>query len=338
MKLPMRADQFLVDRGLAASRSQSQRLIASGVEWRLGPGAPWNAVAKNGDNIPASAEVRLLDEAEARFVSRGGLKLDGALEALGLSVQELQCLDVGQSTGGFTQCLLARGARQVVGVDVGHGQLHEQLRADPRVVCLEGLNARSLTPALLVAAWEEALSEVVEDEEDNDTQPSAPYAWMRSGGLVSEDYDDSDDAKEHEIEDFKAERAARVKARAEGTLPVHKRRRSEFAGVEIEPVFDLITGDLSFISLTLVLPALVPLLAPGGSLLMLVKPQFELQPGQVGKGGIVRDASLYAVVEQRIRESCAGLGLEVVAWIDSPISGGDGNREFFVLARQPGST
>ncbi|HNZ91997.1 MAG TPA: TlyA family RNA methyltransferase, partial [Acidovorax sp.] len=90
----------------------------------------------------------------------------------------------------------------------------------------------------------------------------------------------------------------------------------------------------SFISLTLVLPALVPLLAPGGQLLMLVKPQFELQPGQVGKGGIVRDASLYAVVEQRIRDCCAELGLVVQAWLDSPIQGGDGNREFFVQARR----
>jgi len=94
----------------------------------------------------------------------------------------------------------------------------------------------------------------------------------------------------------------------------------------------LITGDLSFISLTLVLPALVPLLQPGGALLMLVKPQFELQPGQVGKGGLVKDAALHAVVEQRIRAACAALGLQVRRWLDSPISGGDGNREFFVYA------
>ncbi len=100
--------------------------------------------------------------------------------------------------------------------------------------------------------------------------------------------------------------------------------------------FDVVTGDLSFISLTLVLPALVPLLKPGGALLMLVKPQFELQPAQIGKGGIVRDAALHAVVEQRIRQACAALGLAVQAWLDSPISGGDGNREFFVFARRVG--
>ncbi len=330
----MRADVFLVEQGLASTRSQAQRLIASGVEWRVGDPAPWHKVAKNGDDIPVGSEVRLLDQAEARFVSRGGLKLEGALQQAGLAVQGWQCLDVGQSTGGFTHCLLEHGARCVVGVDVGHGQLHPQLRADPRVVCLEGLNARSLTSESLAEAWEEAWCEEVEEPEDNETQPQAPYAWMRNGGLVDDEYDDSDDAKDHEIEDFKASRAARAKARAEGTLPVHRQRRAEFADAEIAPLFDLVTGDLSFISLTLVLPALVPLLAPQGRLLMLVKPQFELQPGQVGKGGIVRDESLYAVVEQRIRAACAELGLEVLGWQDSAISGGDGNREFFVFARR----
>ena len=328
----MRADQFLVDGGHAASRSQAQRLIASGVEWRLSDASPWHKVAKNGDDIPAGAEVRLLDVAEARFVSRGGLKLEGALKLAGLSVKGLQCLDVGQSTGGFTHCLLEQGALRVVGVDVGHDQLHAKLRADPRVVCLEGLNARALTPQTLVAAWDDALSEDIEDEEDNETQPVAHYAWMRNGGEIADDYDDSDDAKEHEIEAFKAERAAHAKSKAAGTLPVQRRRKAEFADQQLNPVFDLVTGDLSFISLTLVLPALVPLLAPQSHLLMLVKPQFELQPGQVGKGGIVRDPALYAQVEQRLRETCAQIGLQVRGWYDSPIAGGDGNREFFLYA------
>ena len=330
----MRADVFLVEGGHAATRSQAQRLIASGVEWRLTPLSPWNKVVKNGDDIPSVAEVRLLDGAEAKYISRGGLKLEGALRATGLSVAGLRCLDVGQSTGGFTDCLLQHGAAQVIGVDVGHGQLHERLRSDLRVVCVEGVNARSLTAQALQDACELALSEVIEAEEDNETQPEAPYSWMRNGGQVDEAYDDSNDAKDQDIEAFKSERAARDKAREEGTLPVERRRRAECADVDITPLFDVVTGDLSFISLTLVLPALVPLLAPGGSLLMLVKPQFELQPGQVGKGGIVRDASLYAVVEQRIRDCCAELGLEVQAWLDSPISGGDGNREFFVFARR----
>ena len=330
----MRADVFLVDGGHAATRSQAQRLIAAGVEWRLSPLAPWQKVAKNGDEIPSVAEVRLLDDAEAKYISRGGLKLEGALRATSLSVTGLRCLDVGQSTGGFTDCLLQHGAAQVIGVDVGHGQLHDRLRSDLRVVCVEGVNARSLTAQALQDACELALSEVIEAEEDNETQPEAPYSWMRNGGQVDEAYDDSNDAKDQDIEAFKSERAARDKAREEGTLPVERRRRAECADVDITPLFDVVTGDLSFISLTLVLPALVPLLAPGGSLLMLVKPQFELQPGQVGKGGIVRDASLYTVVEQRIRDCCAELGLEVQAWLDSPISGGDGNREFFVFARR----
>ena len=328
----MRADQFLVDGGHAASRAQAQRLIASGVEWRLSDASPWHKVAKNGDDIPVGAEVRLLDAAEARFVSRGGLKLEGALKLAGLTVQGLQCLDVGQSTGGFTHCLLEHGAARVVGVDVGHDQLHTKLRADARVVCLEGLNARALTADALVAAWDDAWSEDVEDEEDNETQPKAPYAWMRNGGEVSDEYDDSDDAKEHEIEAFKAERSARNKAKAAGTLPVQRRRKAEFADLAVSTQFPVITGDLSFISLTLVLPALVPLLQPGGTLLMLVKPQFELQPSDIGKGGIVRDPALYAQVENRLLEACAALGLQVRGWYDSPIAGGDGNREFFLHA------
>ncbi len=243
----MRADQLLLERGLATSRSQAQRLIAAGVRWF--DGEQWRPVAKNGSELPDNAQIELLDAAEARYVSRGGLKLEGALQSAGQTVQGLHCLDVGQSTGGFTDCLLQQGARHVVGVDVGHGQLHDNLRQDERVTAVESVNARELT-------------------------------------------------QEH---------------------------------VGEEP-FDLVTGDLSFISLTLVLPALVPLMKPGAALLMLVKPQFELQPPQIGKGGIVKDAAFYPVVEQRIRDACAALDLKVVNWFDSPIAGGDGNREFFVYA------
>ena len=242
----MRADQLLVERGLAASRSQAQRLIASGVRW-LDRGA-WKSVAKNGEELPAGAQLELLDSAEARYVSRGGLKLEGALKASGIDVAGLRCLDVGQSTGGFTDCLLQRGAASVSGVDVGHGQLHDKLRRDPRVIAIESVNAR------------------------------------------------------------------------------------ELGAQQVGSDFDLVTGDLSFISLTLVLPALAPLMEADGVMLMLVKPQFELQPGQVGKRGIVTDPALYAVVEQRIRDCCASLGLQVQGWYDSPVTGTDGNREFFVQA------
>lgn len=202
------------------------------------------------------AELAVLDDAQTRYVSRGGLKLEGALRTTAWDLTGWRCLDVGQSTGGFTDCLLQHGAAQVVGLDVGHGQLHPSLQQDPRVVCIEGLNARSVEPL----------------------DPRIPKA-------------------------------------AQG--------------------FDLLVGDVSFISLTLVLPALVPMLKADGRLLMLVKPQFELQPQHIGKGGIVRDDALYPVVEQRLRQCCDELGLRVQAWLDSPITGGDGNREFFIQAVRP---
>jgi len=253
MASALRADQLLVDRGLAASRSQAQRLIASGVQWRMDATA-WQRVAKNGDVLPLACEVQLLDNAESRYVSRGGLKLEGALRDSGLSVSGMRCLDVGQSTGGFTDCLLQHGAAQVVGVDVGHGQLHPSMRRDPRVLCVERLNAREL-----------------------------------------------------QVQD------ARVPQSAQG--------------------FDLIVGDLSFISLTLVLPSLWPMLKCGGHLLMLVKPQFELQPNDIGKGGLVKDPASYPKVEARLRQVCVDLGLNVLGYWPSAIAGGDGNKEFWIGAR-----
>lgn len=241
-----------MERALAASRSQAQRLVTAGVRWRL-PGGAWRTATKNGEDVPEPAELELVDSSETRFVSRGGLKLDGALNQVGLSVAGLRCLDVGQSSGGFTDCLLQRGAAQVVGVDVGSGQLHPSLRGDARVVCVEHLNARELTPQAV----------------------GAP------------------------------------------------------------PLFDLLVGDLSFISQTLVWPALVPLMAPGGHGLVLVKPQFELQPEHIGKGGLVRSAESYPLVRQRVEDALQALGLQLLDYFESPITGGDGNREFFVFVRRP---
>ena len=266
----MRADQLLVDAGLAASHSQAQRLIAAGAQWRLGADAPWQTIKKKSEELFAKAELRLLDASEAEYVSRGGLKLAGALAAAGLSVTGKQCLDVGQSTGGFSDCLLRSGAAHVLGVDVGHGQLHPSLHGHERLTVLEGVNARSLDMAQLVAMNTEAAQ----------------------AGLTAQN--------------------------AEKTY---------------KNGFDLIVGDLSFISLSLVLPALAPLLAQGGDLLMLVKPQFELQPSDIAKGGLVKDASKYALVEKKIRAVCADLDLQVLHWLDSPIAGGDGNREFFLHAQ-----
>lgn len=291
----MRIDQLLVQLQLASTRSQAQRLIADGVEWKQGD--TWKRVAKNGDDVPEDAAVRLLNDAEARYVSRGGLKLEAALKHLGLDVTGFACLDVGQSTGGFTDCLLQHGAVSVVGVDVGSAQLHPQLRTDPRVLCVEGVNARALVADDLVAAYQDSVGAdgMFDDDEAMDDED----------GLDAEDDTSS---------------AANPSPRS------------------FVPAFDLVVADLSFISQTLVLPAVVPLLKAGCTLLTLVKPQFELQPGQVGKGGIVKDASMYLLVEQRVRDACADLGLTVTAWFDSPITGGDGNREFFICAHKPGET
>lgn len=265
----MRIDQLLVERGLAASRSQAQRLIAAGVQWRTPPGAlptavveavkssvDWRTINKNKDEVPSDADIVLLDDSESKYVSRGGLKLEGALLSSGLSVAGLRCMDVGQSTGGFTECLLLNGAAEVVGIDVGHGQVHPRVRDDKRVICIEGVNARELMP-------------------DDERIPDA------------------------------------------------------------EVGFDVLVGDVSFISLTMVLPGVVPFLNPGGQLLMLVKPQFELQPENIGKNGLVKDPAMYPVIEKRIRKSLSELGLKVTGWYDSTIDGGDGNREFFVQAVKP---
>jgi len=245
-----RADQLLVERGLANSRSQAQRLIAAGVDWRVGQQA-WQRIDKNGAVLPQDAELLLKDDAETRYVSRGGLKLEGALRATGLQVKGWTCLDVGQSTGGFTDCLLQQGAAQVTGVDVGHGQLHPRLHADPRVVCIEHCNARELSLAQC--------------------------------------------------------------GQAHG--------------------FALIVADLSFISLTLVMPALTTLLSEQGQMLLLVKPQFELQATDIGKGGLVQDPAKYVQVEERLRSSAQDVGLQVAHWLPSVITGGDGNHEFFIHLR-----
>ncbi|HEY4080511.1 MAG TPA: TlyA family RNA methyltransferase [Burkholderiaceae bacterium] len=141
----MRADQLLVSQGLAPTRSAAQRLIAGGaVEWARGD--VWAVVRKAGEELADQAQLRITDDAELRYVSRGGLKLEGALQKSGLDVSGLSVLDVGQSTGGFTDCLLKKGAARVVGIDVGHGQLHASLQTDPRVQALEGVHLREFTP------------------------------------------------------------------------------------------------------------------------------------------------------------------------------------------------
>ena len=251
----MRIDQLVLQKGLAPTRSAAQRLIERGAVRWLGPKG-WTVPKKAGEDVPEDCRLEVTDTAELRFVSRGGLKLEGALEHTRIDVTGLVCLDAGQSTGGFTDALLQRGAAKVVGIDVGHGQLHPQLAADPRVQAFEGINARDVAGTAFAAAI-------------------APQS------------------------------------------------------------FGFVTGDLSFISSTHVLPTLVHYLAPLGHLLLLVKPQFELQPHQIGKGGIVRDKALFQEVETRIRQACRQQSLQVRAYFQSPITGGNGNTEFFVWAQAP---
>ena len=245
----MRADQLIVQRGLAPTRSAAQRLIEHGAARWLGPRG-WSVPKKAGEDLPEDCELEITDDAELRWVSRAGLKLDAALAHTGLDVTGRHCLDVGQSTGGFTEVLLARGAASVVGVDVGHGQLHERVRNDPRVTALEGVNARHLTAAQL---------------------PRASY--------------------------------------------------------------DLVVADLSFISLTLVLDALLPLATR--DLLLLAKPQFELQPGDIGKHGLVNDPVAHGHVKARMEAACRKRGLVLRGYFESTVAGGDGNREHFVWACKP---
>jgi 23S rRNA (cytidine1920-2'-O)/16S rRNA (cytidine1409-2'-O)-methyltransferase len=245
--LGVRADALLVQRGLAPSRTAAQRLIEAG---RVKVGPDGTAIAKPSLLLAADAALAVAPAPDLEYVSRGGLKLAGALRRAGIDGRGKDCLDIGQSTGGFTDCLLKNGAAKVVGIDVGHGQLHPAIAADPRVEPHEGVNARNLENSALAG------------------------------------------------------------------------RR-----------FDLIVADVSFISLTLILPQLPPLLTRLGDLLLLVKPQFEVGPENVGKGGIVADAALYPAVRDALVACCAANHLAVLDWFESPITGTDGNREFFLHAR-----
>ena len=233
-------------RGLAASRERARALILAG-QVRV-DGAP---VSKAGHPVALDANVTLT-EPDHPYVGRGGVKLAHALDAFEITVSGRVALDVGASTGGFTDVLLRRGAAKVVALDVGHGQLDWTIRNDPRVVVIERVNARTLGPEQLPA-----------------------------------------DAR----------------------------------------VFSLVTMDLSFISLRQVLPAIVPLLDPGGDVVMLVKPQFEAGRAEVAKGGLVRDPAVHARVVEEVAAAANALGLTRLATSESPITGIEGNREFFLHMR-----
>jgi 23S rRNA (cytidine1920-2'-O)/16S rRNA (cytidine1409-2'-O)-methyltransferase len=243
LKRTVRLDVLLVERGLAASRERARALVLAGDV--IVDGRP---AAKAGVAVPLDAEVRLRAP-DHPYVSRGGLKLAHALDTFGIDVTGRLALDIGASTGGFTDVLLRGGARRVVALDVGHGQLDWRLRTDPRVVVLERVNARTLTPAALPA-----------------------------------------DAR----------------------------------------LFEIVTIDVSFISLKQVLPSVPPLLVPDADVVALVKPQFEAGRQEVGKGGVVRDDGVRRRVLDEVVAAADALGLRRAGVAESPIAGVEGNRELLL--------
>jgi 23S rRNA (cytidine1920-2'-O)/16S rRNA (cytidine1409-2'-O)-methyltransferase len=243
----IRLDRLLVERGWAESREKAQALILAGQVL-----VDEQKVEKCGAAVSAAVSLRILGEA-CKYVSRAGLKLEDALDYFRISAEAKLCLDVGASTGGFTDCLLQRGAARVFAVDVGTNQLDWKLRRDPRVVALEQINARFLT-------------------------------FDQIGARVA-----------------------------------------------------LAVMDVSFISSTLILAALRPLLQPGADLLVLVKPQFEVGREQVGKGGIVRDMRLHQEAVSRVSRKLLELGFDQLASTESVLAGAGGNREYFLHAIWPQS-
>ena len=242
----VRLDTLLVERGLVSSRERARALILAG-DVRV----DGQTATKAGVAVPADADVALA-VADHPYVGRGGLKLAYALETFGIQVAGRTALDIGASTGGFTDVLLQRQASRVVSLDVGHGQLDWKIRSDARVIAIERTNARTLTPA---------------------------------------------------------------------DLPVDVQR------------FGIVTIDVSFISLRLILPVVPPLLEPGADVVALVKPQFESRREEVGKGGVVRDASVHVRVIDEVAAAANTLGLTRAGLVESPITGAHGNREFLLHLR-----
>jgi 23S rRNA (cytidine1920-2'-O)/16S rRNA (cytidine1409-2'-O)-methyltransferase len=242
MKDLIRIDQLLVDRELAESRAKAQALVLAGQVL-----VDEQKVEKPGRRVSPEAAIRLLGQ-PAKFVSRAGFKLEAALDRFRVDVEGKICLDVGASTGGFTDCLLQRGAARVYAVDVGTNQLHWKLRQDPRVQVREKVNARYLA--------REAVPE------------PCGFACM----------------------------------------------------------------DVSFISASLVLPAVAPLLAPDAEMIVLAKPQFEVGRGEVGKGGIVRDLALRRAAAEKVAEALSAAGFERIETMESPLPGAEGNIEYLIHA------
>jgi 23S rRNA (cytidine1920-2'-O)/16S rRNA (cytidine1409-2'-O)-methyltransferase len=267
-----RLDTLLIERGLFPTRSRAAAAVMAG-EVRVGPGE--RRAAKPGELVDSAVSLRVPERPP--FVSRGGTKLANALDGSGVEVRGRSALDVGASTGGFTDCLLQRGAREVISVDVGYGTLAQRLRNDPRVRVMERCNARALTPAMVLAAGGSGVS--------------------ARGAIAS------------------------------GEEPA---KASPPAGLP-----DLATIDVSFISLEKVLGAVLSCLASGYDVLALIKPQFEVGRGQVGKGGVVRDAGLRRAALISVGEGALALGAAVLGYRSSGLPGPKGNVETFIWLADP---
>jgi len=279
MTARIRIDRLLVERGLFESRAKAQAAIAAGLVT-----ADDVPVAKPSAEFAADAVIRAAPAFP--WVSRAGVKLAHALDRLGFDVTGRVGLDVGASTGGFTEVLLARGARRVYAIDVGRDQLHARLRARPEVVSLEGTDIRELA-ATADVGWAKAPA------------PCPPGGQSLMGAVP--------------------------------TVTRHGKRLCP--PYVLDPPPDVVTVDVSFISLKQVLPAALALAAPRAELIALIKPQFEAGKRHIKKG-IVREAAVHDAVCADITAFVRALGCEVVALIPSPIAGSDGNREFFIGARR----
>lgn len=260
MTSKMRLDLLMFEKKLVSSRTKAQDLIQSGNVWYqnsdAGQNSHWIQAQNASEKVNVSAHITIKDEQFDLYVSRGGLKLAGALEKTKITLAEKIALDVGLSTGGFSDCLLQNGIKKIVGVDVGTGQLHSKLQNNEKLISLESLNAR----------------------------------------------------------DLKAHARLMAHMPAEG--------------------FDVVVVDVSFISLNLILPSIDQVLKNGGTVLALVKPQFEVGPQGLAKGGLVKDPELYTMVEDKVRKKCLELGWKVRDYFNSPIEGKDGNKEFFIWAEK----
>ncbi len=348
----LRADLALHARGLAESREAAQRLIAAG---RVRAGTL--VLVKASQMVAEDAEL-VVSEPE-RYVSRGGLKLEGALSAFAIDPTGRACLDLGASTGGFTDCLLQHGAASVLAVDVGRAQLHQRLREDPRVTLLEGTNARNL-PELAVYDRRLTIGAPVQRDTDEQAQIANRQSQIRPhpapfdhrltiDAPVQRDTDEQaqianrqSQIRPHPVthdhrltNDAPVQRdtdeQAKIANRQSQITPLHP----ETPTINGESTISLFVADLSFISLRKVLPSVAHRLAPGTEGVVLLKPQFEAGPKDVPRGGVIKDA---AVLERVRREFLAWLGdtgWHVYGMIASPIRGGDGNTEYLVHLRTP---